>query len=117
MARRTPKYKQQADADQQQKQQQQPQPHRVAADISQQAPHTSWGAIPLLYEDVRFTCIDCGREEIWTAEQQKWWYETAKGNIFSTAIRCSTCRDALRAAHGGTPRRSHQDRRDSDDRP
>lgn len=86
-------------------------PKRIAADISEQTPHTSFGGVPLYYEDLNFTCVDCGREEVWTAEQQKWWYETAKGYIFSKAIRCRACRNALRAAHGGTRRQSHRDRR------
>ncbi len=44
------------------------------------------------YVDVAFTCKDCGSEEAWTARQQKWWYEVAKGNIDSTANRCRACR-------------------------
>ncbi|MEX0717498.1 MAG: zinc-ribbon domain-containing protein [Planctomycetaceae bacterium] len=87
-------------------------PTRIPADTSQQAPHTSFGGVPLWYEDRTFRCVDCGREEIWTAEQQKWWYETAKGYSFSRAIRCRECRNARRDAHGGTPRRSHRDRRE-----
>ena len=99
MARRKPRYQKEAEA-----------PRGIPADISQQAPHTSWGGVPLVYYDKPFECIDCGREEVWTAEQQKWWYETAKGYIFSTAIRCHECRQRIRESHGGTPRRSHQDR-------
>lgn len=44
------------------------------------------------YLDVDFACIDCGAKETWTATQQKWWYEVAKGDVFSTAIRCRSCR-------------------------
>ena len=86
---------------------------RIDADLTQQAPHTSFGAVPLHYEDVAFRCVDCGREEVWTAEQQKWWYETAKGYLFSTAIHCHACRVARRENHGGTVRRSHKDRQDN----
>ena len=106
MARRKPKYKAEPPPVEDAK----VAPRRIPADIAQQAPHTSWGAVPLLYEDRGFTCVDCGREEVWTAEQQKWWYETAKGYVFSKAIRCRACREALREAHGGTPRRSHEER-------
>lgn len=35
-----------------------------------------------------FTCIDCGKAEVWTATQQKWWYEVAKGSAWTTAQRC-----------------------------
>jgi hypothetical protein len=31
---------------------------------------------------------------VWTAACQKWWYEVAKGNIFTQAALCSSCRRA-----------------------
>ncbi|WP_375314969.1 MULTISPECIES: zinc-ribbon domain containing protein [unclassified Schlesneria] len=63
------------------------------------------------YEDTRFQCIDCGLFSIWTAKQQQWWYEVAKGSMYSIAVRCRECREKLRDRHGGTPRRSHLERR------
>jgi hypothetical protein len=42
--------------------------------------------------DQPFTCLDCGREEVWTAADQKWWYEEAKGKIAARANRCLACR-------------------------
>jgi predicted RNA-binding Zn-ribbon protein involved in translation (DUF1610 family) len=68
---------------------------RIPADTSQQAPNNSYSP-KLFYEDMPFVCVDCGKDEIWTAKQQKWWYEVAKGNIQSTAVRCRACRNALR---------------------
>ena len=44
------------------------------------------------YIDKPFSCRDCGEPQVWTAEQQKWWYEVAQGNVFSTATRCRACR-------------------------
>jgi hypothetical protein len=44
------------------------------------------------YIDVPFTCNDCGKAEVWTAGQQKWWYEVAKGGVWTTARRCRACR-------------------------
>lgn len=44
------------------------------------------------YVDTPFRCKDCGKEEIWTATQQKWWYEVAKGHVDTTASRCRPCR-------------------------
>ncbi len=44
------------------------------------------------YCGVLFSCVDCGKEELWTAGQQKWWYEVAKGDLWTTARRCRTCR-------------------------
>ena len=64
----------------------------IAADIRQQAPNNSYSLPPQFYVDRPFTCRDCGAEEVWTAEQQKWWYEVAKGPIFSIAVRCRPCR-------------------------
>jgi hypothetical protein len=59
-------------------------------------PYISYGA-PLFvtrgfYVDQPFSCQDCRKEEIWTAAQQKWWYEIAKGEVWSGAIRCCACR-------------------------
>jgi len=31
------------------------------------------------YLDQEFVCKDCGKHEVWTATQQKWWYEVAGG--------------------------------------
>lgn len=56
------------------------------------APSNSYSPLPLFYVDKPFTCKDCGKAEVWTATQQKWWYEIAKGNIDATAVRCRPCR-------------------------
>ena len=60
------------------------------------------------YVDKPFQCKDCGKSEIWTASQQKWWYETAKGDVWTMAIRCRPCRrrDRMRRAEA---RRIHQE--------
>ena len=59
--------------------------------------HSMFFDIPLFYVDKEFTCRDCGANEIWTAKQQKWWYEIAKGALETTAVRCSACRRKIRA--------------------
>lgn len=74
-----------------------PESSRISADLSRQAPNNSYDP-PRYYEDRPFTCVDCGKEEIWTAERQKWWYEVAKGPIYSRAVRCRECRRARRTA-------------------
>ncbi len=60
------------------------------------APNNSYGAPAFVtrgyYVDIPFRCVDCGKEEVWTGSQQKWWYEVAKGFAYSTAIRCRACR-------------------------
>ncbi|WP_027527272.1 zinc-ribbon domain containing protein [Bradyrhizobium sp. Ec3.3] len=49
------------------------------------------------YAAIEFACKACGKVETWTAKQQKWWYETAKGDVFTTATRCRPCRRKERA--------------------
>ena len=44
------------------------------------------------YLDYEFTCRDCGKVEIWTGRQQKWWYEVAQGEMEQVAVRCRNCR-------------------------
>ncbi|WP_198086023.1 zinc-ribbon domain-containing protein [Variovorax sp. E3] len=69
--------------------------------------NTLYGEVPDFYIDRVFTCRDCSAEEVWTAKQQKWWYESAQGSIYSHAVRCSACRKARRqlqataSAHAG----------------
>ena len=83
------------------------------------APNNSYGVPDFVsrgyYLDVPFRCMDCGAEETWTGAQQKWWYEVAKGFVYSTAIRCRACRrkerkrrDEARRIHleGATQKRS-----------
>jgi len=49
--------------------------------------------IPAFYEDKPFKCNNCGTKEVWTAKQQKWWYEEAGGDLETTAVLCRKCRD------------------------
>tara|TARA_R110002072_G_scaffold302603_1_gene486646 strand:- start:104891 stop:105226 length:336 start_codon:yes stop_codon:yes gene_type:complete len=69
----------------------------IPADLSKQAPNNSYGP-PLFYEDLEFTCRDCGSEEVWTAEEQQWYYEVAKGSIYGRAVQCWFCRKKIREA-------------------
>lgn len=60
------------------------------------APDGSYGVPDFVrrgtYVDQPFTCGDCGVAEIWHATQQQWWYEVAKGGVWTTATRCRACR-------------------------
>jgi hypothetical protein len=69
----------------------------VAADHTRLGPHNSYDALPDFYMDCAFVCKDCGSHELWTAKQQKWWYEIAKGPFGSRAVRCKPCRVIERA--------------------
>jgi len=84
----------------------------VAVNEEDLAPYRSYGAPDFVrrgyYLDRGFRCAGCGSEETWTAEQQKWWYEVAKGYVYSSAKLCRPCRrrEQARAARA---RRVHQE--------
>ncbi|NQD91334.1 hypothetical protein HP532_01545 [Pseudomonas sp. CrR25] len=70
-------------------------PGAVACDLQRLAPNNSYGTAFMLrgyYLDEPFQCRDCGSQEIWRASQQQWWYEVAKGEVNSGAVRCRRCR-------------------------
>lgn len=67
----------------------------IVADASKQAPNNSYSGRSF-YQDQPFVCEDCGKQVVWTARQQQWWYEVAKGSIYSTAKRCRDCRNRRR---------------------
>jgi len=69
----------------------------VEADHNELTHNNTYGPLPLFYIDKVFVCCDCNLEELWTAKQQKWWYEVAKGHIDSTAVRCRKCRDKIKS--------------------
>jgi len=70
----------------------------VIADPSQQAPNNSYSPPPRFYVDTPFTCVDCGADEVWAADDQKWYYEVVKAPLYATAIRCRSCRKKLQHA-------------------
>jgi hypothetical protein len=44
------------------------------------------------YVDLPFHCKSCGVAQVWTETQQKWWYENAKGDVWTVAVLCRPCR-------------------------
>lgn len=76
----------------------------VSVDPTALVPNNSYGPPRFIdrgyYLDVPFTCASCGSEEVWTAPQQKWWYEVAKGSLYSGAKLCRTCRRDARQDKG-----------------
>ena len=76
-------------------------PGSVAVSPALLRPYNSYGEPEFLrrgyYTDLAFRCVDCGAENIWRAERQKWWYEVAGGDVSSTAVRCAACRARERA--------------------
>jgi hypothetical protein len=73
----------------------------VPVNVKALAPNNSYGVPRFVergyYEDLPFACSSCGSKEIWRAAQQKWWYEVAKGYVYSNAKLCRTCRRRERA--------------------
>ena len=53
--------------------------------------------LPDHYESIEFVCKDCDKEEVWTARQQKLWFEEWGGLWDTTAVRCRECRKKERA--------------------
>jgi hypothetical protein len=49
------------------------------------------------YVEFPFSCKDCGKSEVWSPTQQRWWYEVAKGDVWTVATRCRPCRRQERA--------------------
>jgi len=62
----------------------------VAANVEALAHNNTYGPLPLFYVDKPFVCRDCGKAEVWTAAQQKWWYEVPK--VILTQMRCAVVR-------------------------
>lgn len=52
--------------------------------------------IPQFYIDIAYNCRDCQSAEIWTAKQQKWWFEIAQGHNDSFAVQCRRCRKIIK---------------------
>ena len=70
-----------------------PPPGSVLADEKELEHNNTYGRLPRFYIDKVVVCRQCGAEEVWPAERQKWWYEVAKGNINTDAVLCRKCRD------------------------
>ena len=71
---------------------------RVKSDTSKLTHINTYCGLPLYYEGRDFTCRDCGADEIWSAKQQKFYYEECKGHIDSIAVRCKACRNKRKLA-------------------
>ena len=70
--------------------------YSIAANHSELTHNITCGPYPSFYRDKPFKCQACGAHEVWTANSQKWWFEIAKGNLYSTAIHCRSCRAKVR---------------------
>ena len=69
-----------------------PPPGAILADKKALSHNNTYGRLPQFYVDKVVVCRQCGLEEVWPADSQKWWYEVAKGNINTDAVLCRACR-------------------------
>jgi hypothetical protein len=74
-----------------------PPPGAVFADPAALAHNNTYDLLPKFYVDRAIVCRQCGTEEVWPAERQKWWYEVAKGNINTRAVLCRACRESKKS--------------------
>jgi predicted transposase YbfD/YdcC len=74
-----------------------PPPGAVLADQAELAHNNTCDLLPKFYVDRAIVCRQCGTEEVWPAERQKWWYEVAKSNINTDAVLCRSCREFKKA--------------------
>ena len=72
-------------------------PGAVPADHAALKHNNTYGPLPRFYVDKIVVCRNCGKEEVWPAERQKWWSEVARGNINTEAVLCRSCRAAKKA--------------------
>ena len=81
--------------------------HVIPADMSAQKPSNSY--VPITqYENKRVPCSGCRKPILWTAEQQRTWYEEIKANTHAPPnLRCDSCRK--RGQHDNH-RRRHRDK-------
>ena len=53
--------------------------------------HSGGYSIKYYYQDIHYKCAGCGKEGVWTAEQQKKYFEKQKGNIYNQPKWCHDC--------------------------
>ena len=66
--------------------------HVIPANPSEQQANNSRSA-PREYRDKKVPCSGCGKRLLWTAEQQRYWYEEMKASVYAPInLRCENCR-------------------------
>ena len=90
--------------------------HVIQANPSEQRANNSYRA-PTEYRDKKLPCSGCGRRLLWTAEQQRFWYEEMKAPVYEAAVnlRCDNCRKRGRNDLHREKARSKQRRRSQSD--
>lgn len=60
--------------------------------------HSGGYSAKLYYQDIHYICAGCGKPGIWTAQQQKKYFEEQKGNIYNEPKWCYDCHSKRMAA-------------------
>jgi hypothetical protein len=58
------------------------------------------------YQDIHYTCAGCGRPGVWTAQQQKKYFEVQKGNIHNEPKWCYQCHSSGMKNKEATPNKA-----------
>jgi Probable zinc-ribbon domain len=67
------------------------------------------------YIDEAKTCVQCGEQFTFSAQEQRYWYESLQFNLDSHAIRCTSCRRQRRTANALRARYALAGKRRRDD--
>jgi hypothetical protein len=62
--------------------------------------HGGGYAAKFYYKDILYVCAGCGKNEVWTAKQQKRYFESQKGNIYNEPKWCHDCHVARMQERG-----------------
>ncbi len=63
----------------------------------------SLGSTKFFYRDIAYTCAGCGKEGVWSVEQQKRYFEIQKRNIYNQPKWCYECHvERMRLRHEGS---------------
>jgi hypothetical protein len=71
----------------------------VLADISKQVYCWAHDVPQPYYLDIERICLQCQATFVFGAQEQKFWYETLRFHLNSTAVRCTACRRQKRSGH------------------
>ena len=66
-------------------------PQRALAADPDLQNHQGGYSVKFYYQDIHYTCAGCGKPEVWTAQQQKRYFEAQKGNIYNRPKWCYRC--------------------------
>lgn len=75
-------------------------PGAIRGDVSKQIYCKLCHVPRYYYVDAQRECVQCGKAFVFSAREQKYWYETLHFHFDSTAIRCAACRRLKRSERG-----------------